>query len=246
MAKVYGFNVSGGSPLFASEADWEKQITVEGAKHYLNDHLLAQLTRDVPPAIDAFIDVHRKKGVEVGFYAVGRMVFPTLSFLGCLYKGDDSTAHAIEFLEEYAGRKFEPKYLDLGAAVVGWLVSNPDFRAEVADLRASWEEVVRERGALGPRFAADGRDVQQDVQRLGDLVDIGRGLTQSRRWRGTNSARMRCATWRRSSWSPRSWYQGKNRCTPSTAGVARLGLSRTRSLGTGNSHVSIRLSPHRR
>ncbi len=49
MAKVYGFNVAGGSPLFATEADWEKQMTAEGAKRYLKDHLLAQLTRDVPP-----------------------------------------------------------------------------------------------------------------------------------------------------------------------------------------------------
>lgn len=117
MAKVYGFNVSGGPALFASEADWDKQMTVEGAKRYLKDHLLTQLTRDVPPAIDAFIDVYRKTSIGVGFWAVARMVFPTISFLGCLYKGEDSTAHAIEFLEEYAGRKFEPKYLDLGAAV---------------------------------------------------------------------------------------------------------------------------------
>jgi hypothetical protein len=28
MAKVYEFNASGGSPRFASEVDWEKQMTV--------------------------------------------------------------------------------------------------------------------------------------------------------------------------------------------------------------------------
>ena len=104
MGKVYGFNVSGESALFGSEAAWDKQMTVEGAKRYLKDHLLAQLTRDVPPAIDAFIDVYRKTGVGVGFWAVARMVFPAISFLGCLYKGDDSTGHAIEFLE---GRETE-------------------------------------------------------------------------------------------------------------------------------------------
>jgi hypothetical protein len=85
VAKVYGFNTSGGSALFASEADWDKQMTAEGAKRYLKDHLLTQLTRDVPPAIDAFIEVYKKTGVGIGFWAVGRMVFPTLSFLGCLY-----------------------------------------------------------------------------------------------------------------------------------------------------------------
>jgi hypothetical protein len=44
-------------------------------------------------------------------------------------------------------------------AYVGWLVSNPDFRAEVADLRASWEEVVRERGVFPayPRWPDTGR-----------------------------------------------------------------------------------------
>jgi hypothetical protein len=117
MAKVYGYNVTGGSPLFASEALWDRQMTIEGAKRYLEDHLLTQLTRDVPPAIDAFIKVYKESKVGVGFWAVPRMVFPTVTFLGCLYKGDESTAHAIEFLEDYAGRKFEPKYLDLGAAV---------------------------------------------------------------------------------------------------------------------------------
>ena len=116
MAKVYGYNVSGGSSLFASEADWEKQMTVEGAKRYLTEHLLTQLTRDVPPAMNAYVEVFKKTGVGVGFWALPRTVFPTITFLGCLYKGSDSAAHAIEFLEKYAGT-FEPKYLDLAATI---------------------------------------------------------------------------------------------------------------------------------
>jgi hypothetical protein len=117
VAKVYGFNVSDGSPLFASEADWENQMTVDGAKRYLTDHLLTQLTRDVPPAIEAYNKVYEETKVGVGFWPVARTVFPTITFLGCLYKGSDSAANAIEFLEEYAGKTFEPKYLSLAASV---------------------------------------------------------------------------------------------------------------------------------
>ena len=51
---VCGFNVSGGSPHFPSEAAWEAQMTEEGAKKYITDHLRTQLAREVPVALRAF------------------------------------------------------------------------------------------------------------------------------------------------------------------------------------------------
>lgn len=117
MARVYGFNVAPGSALFATELDWESQMTVDATKAYLKDHLRTQLTREIPPATDAFIAKYKKDGLGVGFYALTRMIFAPITFLGCLYRGSDSTDHAVDFLEEYAGRKFNSRYLDLAAAI---------------------------------------------------------------------------------------------------------------------------------
>lgn len=53
--RVYGFNVSKpDEPLFMSQKDWKAQMTPDGAKRYLLEHVRTQLTREVPVAIAAF------------------------------------------------------------------------------------------------------------------------------------------------------------------------------------------------
>jgi hypothetical protein len=116
MTRVYGYNVTGGSPLFATEADWEAQMTVDGAKRYLKDDLREQLTREIPPAVNAYLEEYRNTNVGVGFYAVARMIFPEITFLGCLYKGSDEAINAVGFLEKYAG-SFDRRYQSLAAPV---------------------------------------------------------------------------------------------------------------------------------
>jgi hypothetical protein len=59
-------------------------------------------------------DANRSSGHEAGFYAVGRMFLPVISFLRSLYKGSDTTHHSVLFMEKYA----DPKYQRLAAATV--------------------------------------------------------------------------------------------------------------------------------
>lgn len=112
--KVWGYDYGlNDFTLFASEAEWEAKTTVPAAKRYLTDHLRVQLTREVPVAIRAFMAESQETKVGVGFWTMLRMTFTPISFLGALYKGSDTTAHAVEFVEEYVGRRgSKPLYLD--------------------------------------------------------------------------------------------------------------------------------------
>src|SRR5260370_15726501 len=104
MARLYAYDVStGGFSYFASEADWKRQMTCAGAKNYVVDHVRTQITREVPVAIDAFKNESAITQIGVGFFAAARMTLAPLTFLGTLYKGADSSANAIEFIEEYLG-----------------------------------------------------------------------------------------------------------------------------------------------
>lgn len=59
-----------------------------------------------------------RRRVGAGFWALVRMVLAPVSFLGALYRGHDNTENAIEFLEEYIGRRQNrPAYLDLSALI---------------------------------------------------------------------------------------------------------------------------------
>jgi hypothetical protein len=112
--RVYGFNVAKPEePLFTSQAAWKGQMTAAGAKKYLTEHLRTQLSREVPVAIAAFEEANKTSAHDAGFYAVARMVFPVISFLGCLYKGTETTRAAVLFLEKYA----DPRYRKLAAAI---------------------------------------------------------------------------------------------------------------------------------
>ena len=119
MAQVYGYKEQDNDfRLFSSEVDWEKQLTVNGVKRYLKDHLRNQLVRELPLAIDAFKKASNATRVGTGFWGLARMVFAPVSFLGALYKGSDSTDNAIDFLEEYIGRRQNRQaYLDLSAPI---------------------------------------------------------------------------------------------------------------------------------
>ncbi|MBI2359260.1 MAG: hypothetical protein HYV04_10210 [Deltaproteobacteria bacterium] len=117
MAQVYGYDEQDNDlRLFPSEADWERQLTVSGIKRYLTGHLRNQLVRELPVAIEAFKKASAETRVGTGFWGLVRMVLAPVSFLGALYRGNDSTDNAIEFLEEYVGRRqSRPAYLDLSA-----------------------------------------------------------------------------------------------------------------------------------
>ena|SRR5579883_32866 len=53
-------------------------------------------------------------GVGTGFWTVLRSIFSTIQFLGTLYKGEDMAAHAVDFAEEYLGRRAnQTRYTDL-------------------------------------------------------------------------------------------------------------------------------------
>jgi hypothetical protein len=112
--RVYGFNVAKPEePLFTSQSAWKAQMTAEGAKKYVIEHLRTQLTREVPVAIAAFEKENQTSAHKAGYYAVARMIFPVISFLGALYKGSDNTENSVAFLEKYA----DPKYRKLAAAI---------------------------------------------------------------------------------------------------------------------------------
>jgi hypothetical protein len=119
MTQVYGYKEQDNDfRFFPSEADWERQLTCNGIKRYLTDHLRNQLVREIPVAIDAFKRATAATGVGIGFWGMVRMVCAPVSFLGTLYRGSDSTDNAIDFLEEYVGRRQNhPSYIHLSALI---------------------------------------------------------------------------------------------------------------------------------
>jgi hypothetical protein len=69
MAQVYGYKEQDNDfRFFPSKADWEKQITVDGIKRYLNDHLRIQVC-ELRVAIDAFKKAERDPEVGQGLSA---------------------------------------------------------------------------------------------------------------------------------------------------------------------------------
>jgi hypothetical protein len=59
MAKVSGFNSSGGSPHFASEAEWRQQMTIEGVKLGLKPKILLVGLPEDAHAIPDYSDASR-------------------------------------------------------------------------------------------------------------------------------------------------------------------------------------------
>lgn len=128
---------------FDSEMDWEAHITKEGVVKYLTRHLKKAINDDFDPAYSAYL--REKRG---GYFALLRMLFPSITFLGTLYKGSDASSSAVAFIREYLGkvnRKYEglgdliylvfrhglihthmPKVILVGDTEVGWVITYED------------------------------------------------------------------------------------------------------------------------
>ena len=101
--RIYGYDESTDDFRLLGSKKWAKNISSAGAKKYLGNHLLKSLQDDFPPTYR----VLKKK--SVGYFALPRIIFPYITFLGSLYKGSDSTESAIEFMTDYMG-KISPEY----------------------------------------------------------------------------------------------------------------------------------------
>lgn len=139
---LYGYNEDIDSFCLTTIKKWEKKLLVSSAKKYLRNHLLRSLKDDFPVALCSF----KKK--KVGHFALLRIIFPYITFLGSLYKGEDGTEHALEFMFDYMGRvskEYEylsgvyyfsyrhgllhtniPKIFSFGKRKLGWHVTYAD------------------------------------------------------------------------------------------------------------------------
>jgi hypothetical protein len=115
MSRVWGYDLDlNDFTLFETEGAWEQQTSEETAKGYLRNHLRAQITREIPVANRAFIQESARTGIGSGFWLLLRGILTPVSFLGTLFKGNDSSANSVEFIEEYVGRRqAKNAYLDL-------------------------------------------------------------------------------------------------------------------------------------
>lgn len=84
--------------LFSNEQEWKDHINVSGAISYLGAHLQKSLRDDFYPAYEAYY----KK--NVGFFALPRIVFPYITFLGTLLGGSDDSRNASRYMNAYMGR----------------------------------------------------------------------------------------------------------------------------------------------
>lgn len=111
---IYGYFEDTDDFRLTTVKRWEKSITVSGAKKYLRNHLLKSLQNDFTVAFKAY----KKK--NVGYFALPRIIFPYITFLGSLYKGEDSTNSSLEFMIEYMGRVSDEYKLRAGIDYVGY------------------------------------------------------------------------------------------------------------------------------
>ena len=84
--------------FFATVKEWEEHFTVSGAISYLKKHLQQSLKDDFYTAYEACY----QKGV--GFFALPRIVFPYITFLGTLIGGKDSSTNAVDYMTKYLSK----------------------------------------------------------------------------------------------------------------------------------------------
>ena len=84
--------------LFSTEQEWKHHLDISGAISYLKKHLQKSLKDDFYPAYEAY------KSRGVGFFALPRIVFPYITFLGTLLGGRDSSKNAIEYMNKYLSK----------------------------------------------------------------------------------------------------------------------------------------------
>lgn len=88
--------------------DWEKSFSIEDAKKYLNVELKQSLINDFLPCFEVF------KEKRVGNFAILRIIFPYITFLGTLYRGKEGSTNCIRFMIDYLG-KVHGEYRDKSA-----------------------------------------------------------------------------------------------------------------------------------
>jgi len=85
--------------LFSTEQEWKDNIDVSGAISYLTNHLQKSLINDFYPAYE----VYQRKG-GIGFFALPRIIFPYITFLGTLLGGKDSSKNAANYMNKYMSK----------------------------------------------------------------------------------------------------------------------------------------------
>lgn len=85
--------------LFQTIQEWKDQLDVSGAVRYLREHLQRSLINDFNPAYEAYQGEGDKE-----FFALPRIIFPYITFLGTLLHGKDSSDNAIKYMNEYMGK----------------------------------------------------------------------------------------------------------------------------------------------
>lgn len=111
---IYGYFESINDFRFSTIKKWERKTLASSAKKYLQNHLLKSLKDDFLVALQTF----KRRGV--GYFALPRIIFPYIAFLGLLYTGKDGTESALKFMIDYMGRiSKEYEYLS-GIYYVGY------------------------------------------------------------------------------------------------------------------------------
>lgn len=146
MAKqVYAFDNNTNDFRLMGARQWRNQITNTGATNYLRNHLKQAVINDFGVASSAYIFDSQRTRVGKGFFGLLRILFPTITFLGTLYKGKDSSANAIAFMNRYLGRvnphyrrvgdiiynvyrhglmhTYMPKMVKIGQRLTGWFIT---------------------------------------------------------------------------------------------------------------------------
>ena len=135
--------------IFSSEQVWKDHLDVDGAISYLTNHLQQSLKDDFYPAYDAY---NPQKGGKGGFFALPRIIFPYITFLGTLYKGYDFSKNAVHYMNKYMSRVNQvyedeelcdfiyrvyrhglihtnmPKVVSENGKVIGWVITFDDSK----------------------------------------------------------------------------------------------------------------------
>ncbi len=99
--------------LFSTGQEWKDQLDVPGAISYLKKNLQKSLEDDFYPAYEGYQPAWgggpNKRGG--GFFALPRIVFPYITFLGTLLSGKEDSRYAINYMNKYLS-KINPTFGD--------------------------------------------------------------------------------------------------------------------------------------
>jgi len=95
---VWGYDkIKNGFSIFQTEQEWKDYIDVSGAISYLK-HLQKELEDDFYPAYEAY------NGRNIGYFALPRIIFPYITFLGILFSGKKNSHYAIDYMNKYLSK----------------------------------------------------------------------------------------------------------------------------------------------